>query len=163
MTGLDLPRAVLPGQLVHDHRLAAHPAGGIDDALDTIDLALALGDQKPAIDGLRYVKKLMCDNLGSVADAGRCRDCHLELLWRARAKARFLRSQHVTGDRNTNRLTRQIDDHRQCLALARREQPRCHVSGHQPDNLRLAWAGVYGRHFNHQKPALLKVQQVSCH
>ncbi len=162
VTGFDLPWAVLPGQLVDRHRLAAHPAGCIDNALHPVDFALGGRNQKSSVDRLRNVKQLMRHNLGGIANPGSRRDCHLELLWWARTKARFLRPKHGAGHRNANRLAGQVDDHRQRLALARCKQPRRHVSGHQPYNFGLSGAGVYGGNVNHHQPVSFRRQHRHC-
>ena len=158
MTGFDFPWAVLPGEFVNDDGLATHPAGGVNSALYAVDLALRRLDQQPPVHSLGNVQKLMRHNFGSIADASRCRDGHLKLLWWPCAETRFLRAKHGARNRNPDWLAGQINDHRQRPALARREQPCRHIPRHQSHDFCLARAGIYGRYFNHHEPSSFDVQ-----
>ena len=97
--GLDFPGALVPGKLVHDDRLATHPARQIDLLFDTVDFLCLFDDQQSIIHSLRNVKKLVRNDFRSIAKACASRNGHLEICWCACTKAGLLRAQHAAGDR----------------------------------------------------------------
>ena len=71
MTGFNFPWAGVPGQLINNHRLSAHPAGQLNLHFLPINLSGLSTENKPAIYHLRNMQHFMGNHLSGVTDSSR--------------------------------------------------------------------------------------------